>query len=133
MSWPSCEQPTPEQIADAQRVVDIVSASPGLSAERIARQLNAMDVLGERAGRPLATARRVREMIWLARDSLAAPIIAKAGLGYRLAGDMAEAMAYAEETRRLGREWFAVADRVERAARRRFERELPLGTSAGPG
>ena len=95
---------------DARLVASVIAGTPGLSARAIAARINAE--AGLFGGRRL-DARLVRRLVWVARRFLGAPIIARPGgedgSGYRLCRTMGDAVGYAEQCRRLGRDYFALA------------------------
>jgi len=114
--------PPPEMVQNAWRVARIIADSPGLTARLIADAMNTTGgEFDERVG-----ARQVRRLIWIARRHLGEPIVAAGGSGYRMAESLCEAMDYAEASRRFGRDYMALAERVEANARKRFAGQMEL-------
>ena len=125
----------------AVEVGRIVSMAPHISGARIAEELNRTAALaGVRWLR--ADDRLVRRLVKLARRDLAIPIAARpGGDGYWVIGSTAEAGRYAQQCRRMGRQYFAIAaevlNRADLAAGEQFSLDIidqvvaTAGDSAG--
>ena len=125
----AAKAPTPERLALAVRLVRVIELCPGLGAGQLARSAEAAGlVLGQRW-----SARRVRELIWLARSELGVAVIATARGGYRLAASIREAEDYAAVMDRMALDYHAIASRVRQAAGRVLggQGELAIEPHAG--
>ncbi len=104
--------PSEQDVAEARRLARIIRAQPGLTAEELADRMNHTGRWTLLDRPPYCWPRKVRDLANVCRFHLAIPIVAKSKSGYRLPASAADVMAYVEQCRRMGRDYFALAARA---------------------